>query len=286
MTTSDTELLDLPGARCRLYWDAPHWDGRRTVAVGGFACESTIAGADLLREARRRARARGFAAVVGPMDGDTWHRYRVVTSSDGSKPFLLEPVSGPFDHDAFVAASFEPVSRYVSARAKLDDAIGEPAPPTRGVTIAPWDGRDTDGLLRRLFEMSLSTFQRNAFYKPIALESFLQLYAPVLPLIDPELVLFARNADGRIVGFLFGLDNRAPGAERAAILKTYASGMPGCGRLLADTFHRRARDRGFTHVIHALMHEDNASRQRSRQHRAEVFRKYALMGAFIGEDGP
>jgi hypothetical protein len=286
MTTSDTELLELPGARCRLYWDAPHWDGRRTLAVGEFACESTIAGADLLREARRRARALGFGAVVGPMDGDTWHRYRVVTSSDGSRPFLLEPVSGPYDHGAFVAASFEPISRYVSARASLDDAISEPAPPIRGVTIAPWDGRDANALVRKLFEMSLSTFERNAFYKPIELESFLQLYEPVLPLIDPELVLFARNADGQIIGFLFGLDNRAPGAERAAILKTYASGMPGCGRLLANTFHRRARDLGFTHVIHALMHEDNPSRRRSQHHRARVFREYALMGARIGEDEP
>ena len=37
--------------------------------------------------------AEGFDAVIGPMDGDTWHRYRVVTESDGSPPYLLEPVS-------------------------------------------------------------------------------------------------------------------------------------------------------------------------------------------------
>ena len=67
----------------------------------------------------------------------------------------------------------------------------------------------------------------------------------------------------------------------AAILKTYASGLRGVGHLLADTYHRRALDMGFTQVIHALMHEDNASRDRSEKHKAHTFRRYALMGRLL-----
>jgi hypothetical protein len=38
---------------------------------------------------------------------------------------------------------------------------------------------------------------------------------------------------------------------------------------------------GFTEVIHALMHEDNASRERSTRHKANLFRRYALMGRVL-----
>ena len=52
----------------------------------------------------------------------------------------------------------------------------------------------------------------------------------------------------------------------------------GVGHLLADTFHRVARELGFLDVIHALMHIDNVSLDRSRAHAARIFRRYALMG--------
>ena len=67
----------------------------------------------------------------------------------------------------------------------------------------------------------------------------------MLPFIDPRLVLFARDRDGTLVGFLFGLPNRLEGQHpQSVILKTYASVRRGVGHLLADTFHRaRARAR-------------------------------------------
>ena len=76
----------------------------------------------------------------------------------------------------------------------------------------------------------------------------------------------------------FGLPNLMEGKlQRTAILKTYASTRPGVGHLLADTFHRAARDFGFTDVIHALMHVDNDSLKRSKRHAGKVFRRYAQM---------
>lgn len=277
------EPIAIPGARSVIHRDAPDWDGRKAAAIGGFSCDSAEAGAALLDQASRRLAAEGFAALLGPMDGDTWHAYRVVTETDGSKPFLLEPVSGPFDHAAFLATGFAPVSAYVSTRAPLDAAIGDGPPVTLpSVAVSAWDGANAEALVGQLFELSSQSFAGNRFFKPIERAAFFALYAPVLPIIDPRFVLFARDPAGRLVGFLLGLPDRTDGARPTTmILKTYASGVRGVGHLLADSLHRRAREAGFTQVIHALMHVDNPSFERSRRHGASVFRRYALMGKHL-----
>lgn len=274
--------LDRGNASCRLYFDAPGWNDQPTCAIGAFTCVTQEDGAALLEEAAAAARARGIEALIGPMDGDTWHRYRVVTWSDGSRPFLLEPVSGPHDLGAFEQAGFEPVSHYISTGAPIADVIGEEQPAVPGLSIAAWDGRDANRFLGRLYQMSAASFARNAFYKPITEADFRALYEPIVPLLDPELILFARAADGNIAGYLFAIgEPPATDGSRRLIVKTYASGVKGCGRWLLDTIHRRASGRGFTHVVHALMHVDNISAGRSARTGARVFRRYALMGRML-----
>jgi len=279
--TDEPQRIAIAGATASIYRDAPAWDGRRTATVGAIGFASTEAGTALLDRIANTLQAEGFEALIGPMDGDTWHRYRLVTESDGSAPFMLEPTSTVFDKPAFTTAGFAPISSYVSARARLADTIGPEPVVLPGVVVTPWDGNDAERLISQLFNMSAGAFAGNHFFKPITLESFLALYRPVLPLLDPRHILFAHAEGGRLLGFLFGMPDRAAPSRPAAILKTYASGQRGVGHLLADSYHRRALDMGFTEVIHALMHKDNASRERSTRHKANVFRRYALMGRVL-----
>lgn len=282
---TEPQRFEKPGAAALVWRDAPSWEGRRTAAVGGFACAGAGEGRGLLEEIASTLAREGYGALIGPMDGDTWHRYRVVVESDGSPPFALEPVSGADDRAAFAAAGFAPISQYLSARGELRDALAPTPASLPGISVMPWDGRDAERLLSHLFDLSLQEFSRNRFFKPITREAFFALYRPVLPLVDPAHVLFARDADG-LAAFLFGLPDRLEGERpRTVILKTYATRVRGVGHLLADSFHRRALERGFTHVIHALMHVDNVSRQRSARYRAQVFRRYALMGRVLSPVG-
>jgi hypothetical protein len=276
--TDSPETLMLDGASCRVYRDAPSWEGLRTAAIGNFRCDNAATGEALLGQIAVSLRSEGYEALLGPMDGDTWHSYRVIVESDGSPPYAMEPVSGPCDLAAFQVAGFTAVSSYVSSRAALADAIGPGAAVTiPGVTVTPWDGRGPDLLIGKLFDLSAASFAGKSFFKPIAKAEFLKLYEPVLPAIDPRLVFFARGESG-LVGFLFGLPNRLEGPHpKTAILKTYAGAIPGAGHMLADAFHRAARELGFVDVIHALMHVDNVSLERSRQHTGAIFRRYALM---------
>jgi len=122
-------------------------------------------------------------------------------------------------------------------------------------------------------------FSDNVLYKPSALGPFLAMYRPFLPLLKPDLVLFARDEAGALAGFLFAIPNYAEGpSPKSVILKTYASLRRGAGGLLARTFHARAQEMGYGTAIHALIHDDNTSADRSRRHGGEIFRRYALMG--------
>ncbi|NJM51678.1 MAG: hypothetical protein HC843_13090 [Sphingomonadales bacterium] len=277
---SDFEEVIAGGAKARLYRQSPAWGDRKTAAIGGVEFESETAGTALLHRIIDLAKAEGFGALLGPLDGDTWHSYRLVFESDGSPPFLMEPVSTAHDLPAFTAAGFAPISHYMSSKARLADTLGAaPVPVPAGISIEAWDGQDGQMLIRHLFDMSVGSFAQNLFFTPIDFESFLGIYTPLLPFINKDHVLFARDDGGAIKGFLFGTPNYlAQGEEKSCILKTYASMVPGLGHVLADSYHRRAIDMGFTHVIHALMHEDNKSRHASEMHKAQIFRRYALMG--------
>ncbi len=282
---TEAQPLKTEGASALIYRDGPSHEGRRTATIGKFACTSADEGKALLQEAVRLLRAEGFGAVIGPMDGDTWHSYRLVAESDGTPPFLLEPTSQAQDHAAFTSAGFRPISEYVSARAVISPAILSQAPfALPGLTVTAWDGRNAESLIGPLFELSAAAFANNAFYKPLDPQGFRALYEPVIPRIDPRHVMFARDDTGKLAGFIFSIPNWLEGAKPTTlVIKTYATTVRGGGRMLLDLAHHKAAELGFTHAIHALMHNDNISRNASAKHGGKVFRKYQLMGRLLAE---
>jgi hypothetical protein len=272
------EWLEGFGASLQMWRDAASWAGRRTVAVSAPACPDAESGAALLERVCALLKAEGFEAIVGPMQGDTWGAYRLVTWSDGSPPFAMEPGSPPYVLAAFEAAGFSPIERYLSARRPLggEPAAGDPPP---GVRLAPFDIAKADADLGRIHAFSLEAFARNPFSRAISSDRFLASYTPVLPAIDPDLVLLAEDEAGTLQGFLFGIPNFAEGPHPSSvILKTYASRVKGLGSWLARSFHARAAEKGYRSAIHALMHEDNLSATHSANLGAEIFRRYALFG--------
>src|SRR5262249_14118406 len=70
------EKIAVPGAEAMLYRDAPTWDRLKCAAIGSIRFDSAEAGRELLSNATASLKAEGFTALLGPMDGDTWHSYR------------------------------------------------------------------------------------------------------------------------------------------------------------------------------------------------------------------
>ncbi len=276
-----TDAIEIPGASLTLFRDAPSLDGQRTAALGAFACETAEAGALAIREAMAVLKAEGFGAVLGPMDGNTWGKHRLVIESDGRAPFLMEPVNPPHYVGAFEQSGLAVVSRYVSAVRPADMLPSAAAAPA-GLRLRNFDPSRAEQELTRIHALSLEAFADNRFYQPIALEDFLASYRPVLPAVDPELVLVLDDEAGELKGFLFAVPNLVEGPQtKTVILKTYASRVKGGGSMMANVFHARAKARGFTEVIHALMHESNLSATHSDRTGGKVFRRYALWGGLL-----
>lgn len=276
-----TDVVTMPGAELKIFRDAPSLDGRRTAALGGFSCEAPEAGAKAIRDAMALLKAEGFEAVLGPMDGNTWARHRLVVESDGRTPFLLEPSNPPHYVDAFAQGGLQIVSRYVSA-VRPAVALENTSQPPAGLRLRALDASRAEAELTRIHALSLEAFASNHFYQPISLEDFLASYRPILPMIDPELVLLVEDDAGALKGFLFGTPDFAEGPKpKAVILKTYASRAKGGGSMLASAFYERAKAKGFVEVINALMHESNLSATHSGNHESRIFRRYALWGGAL-----
>jgi hypothetical protein len=275
---TSAESITTAGATLSIWRDAPSLEGLRTAALGAFACETPEQGAKAIRDAMAKLKADGFEAIIGPMDGDTWGKHRLVVETDGRPPFLMEPHNPPHYVDAFNASGLRIVSRYVSSERPAEIAPSN-TPPVAGLALRQFDTSNPEAELRRIHALSLEAFAFNPFYVPISAERFIDSYRPVLKVIDPDLVFLAEDGAGDLKAFLFALPNFAEGEfPKSVILKTYASRVKGGGSLLANAFHDRARRRGYARVIHALMHESNLSAQHSGNSGGKVFRRYALWG--------
>lgn len=309
---ADTEVSLSPLSFEELRQHAPdaHWqvdDGRQTVArgslwwrkvpslpgetlgiIGHYAAAYSASGALLLEHACVELRARGCTLAVGPMDGSTWRRYRLVTERGDEPPFLLEPDNPNDWPDHFTESGFTPLARYLSSLNTRLDHVDPRLPSVRarltsaGVAIRPIEMGRIDEELRRIHQLSAVSFQHNYLYTPLAEQEFLAQYRSSLPWIVPELALMAERGD-TLVGFLFALPDllQAQRGRRVdtVVLKTVAilpeRDYAGLGGLLAAYCHRAAQELGYTRVIHALMHEANRSRHTSNLYALPI-RRYTL----------
>jgi hypothetical protein len=166
-----TDGISISGASLKIFRDAPSLDGRRTATLGTFSCETAEAGARAIREAMALLKAEGFEAVLGPMDGNTWAKHRLVIESDGRPSFLMEPSNPAHYVEAFEQSGLQIVSRYVSAVRSADVLDSQTVVP--GLKLRQFDPAQAEAELTRVHGLSLEAFASNHFYQPIALEPFL-----------------------------------------------------------------------------------------------------------------
>ena len=278
-----------PVGRCSLWWSqTPPWSGQRLGMIGNYAVRDRAAARALLRHACEQLRAHGCTLAVAPMDGTTWRRYRFVVERGSEPAFFLEPDNPDEWPAGFLAEGFTPFARYTSALnpdlTRSDNRSERAAAhlAERGIRIRALDPGTMERELHRIYALSAISFRNNFLYSPIAEAEFADQYRQILPDVRPELVLLA-EADGELVGFLFALPDLLQGrrGERVdtIIFKTIAvlpaRSHAGLGGLLVDRGHAIARDLGYRRAIHALMHEENTSRNISSR-TAQTMRRYAL----------
>ena len=282
-------------ARASAWWSAaPKLPGESVGAVGHFAASSADAAKLVLDAACEALRARGATLAIGPMDGNTWRRYRLVIDAGSEPPFFLEPTNPPEWPRWFAHAGWRVHSEYVSSvndDLSRVDAAGPAkvkAIAARGVTMRELRLDDYDAELRRIYSVARVSFAGAYLYTPLDEDEFVAQYAAARPAVVPSLVTVAEH-DGLTVGFCFcipDVNERLRGQPiTTAILKTFAvlPGYSGLGGALADRTHAEARRLGFTRVIHALMHVSNDRSRALSKRIAHEIRRYALFERRVRE---
>ena len=209
-------FMALPGGNCVARVVArisPVLEGPERTPLGmlGFfeALDRPNEVVEMLHAALAWTREQGARQVVGPMDGDTWHRYRLNVGPHDEPPFLGEPVNPTYYPHLWEEAGFEPIERYYSKR--LDDVSVvlprfEPIlrrVASNGYRLRPMNLQRFDDELRILFDLSRAAFRENFLYDEIGWDDFRKLYAATRPLLDADLVTLAQAPNGQYVGFLF-----------------------------------------------------------------------------------
>ncbi len=270
--------------------NAPAFKDYNTSVLGNFFTQDRQAGKELLLHAVARAKMLGSEYVIGPMNGSTWSKYRLVTEAGTSPPFLMEYYTPAEWPEIFVSAGFEEIATYYSA--STEQIVYEDRSATKfiakqrelGVTIRPFNKAQATSDLTAIHALSLQSFSKNFLYTDISLADFLAVYEKILPYVVPEFFLLAEHR-GKLVGFIFAIPDflkKQMGKEvDSLIIKTVAK-IPdrtyaGLGNYLVYTIHQRAAEKGFKEIIHALMYDSNVSRSISNKS-AQTIRKYTLYG--------
>jgi GNAT superfamily N-acetyltransferase len=283
---------------CSLWWgNTPSLPGHQLGFIGHYNVNHQDAAACLLQHACRELAFQGCTLAIAPVDGSTWQNYRLLTERGDYPTFFLEPDNPDDWQQHFIKEGFTPIAHYSSSLntnlTHIDSRLqkGRKRLEETGVSIRTVDLQDFEKEILRIYSIAIESFHDNFLFAPIDEAEFIAQYFPLLPYIQPELVLIAEH-EGNPVGFVFAipdyLEKERGENINTIIIKTVAV-LPGriyggLGNLLVARCQEIARELGYGQAIHALMHDDNPSRNLSGRY-AQRIRRYAVFGKkLVGEN--
>jgi len=276
-------------ASCASVWwkDVPKMEGETLGCIGHFFASDTASGEMILSAALAELANHGVTRVVGPMNGNTWRKYRFVTGGSDEPSFALEPVNPDWWPRLWTRKGFEPLAGYHSSvitdlsRVDIRAERALKRLEQNGIEIREIEMAHFESELMKIYFVSERSFTRNFLYTPLPQDDFLQAYLPLAGFVDPRFALLA-EVEGRPVGFVFGLPDvvqlKRENQCDTLIIKTLAV-LPGreyagLGTVLVERMREAALNAGYRRVIHALMYDSNESANIGKD--AELLRRYTL----------
>ena len=276
-------------ASCGLWWRQPGLahapiapaanPGESIGRIGRLAASGPTLAAELLERACLELRQRGCAAALAPLDGDTWHPYRVMEpGQNAAEAFAGEPDPDPRWADWLAAAGFAVRARYVSCLCS-DLQWRRPQPTTpQPFQLVTVEALAIDTFVEPIHRLILLGFRRQPLFTPIGITAFREHWQAWRPRLDPRLSLLAFDGS-ELVGLLLAHAD-GPRAQRVVVRTLVVRPgrrWAGLGRRLLEACHGRAAARGHQGVIHAFMLDPGPSLALSRPY-ATPFRRYVLLG--------
>ena len=264
--------------------------GVRAGAIGHFEAMTGEGAKEILELACRRLKEEGDSYMIGPIDGSTWNSYRLVTYSDGSMPFLMEPQYKEGYSQWLEEAGFKPTYLYFSTKETIEETLGGETlllhnedsklaenKSSDDIIVEKVDLQQLEEVLDSIYEISIHSFKQNLFYKPIEREAFKTMYRSYQQFLVADLILVAKKGD-KPVGFIFSLPNYLDSTRRSVVIKTIAV-LPqyrqeGIGKKLYEAVTKEALKLEFRELITALIYKENNSQRLCDG--GKVIREYTL----------
>jgi len=277
----------IPVARAILYVNKElRHKGKSAGCIGYYESIEDLQASDkLINHIAETAKSLGLSYLIGPMNGSTWENYRWNVSYE-HPPFLLEQHHPLYYNQQFAQSGFEPLMEYFSNLVspiicdKENVLKREKEFREKGMVLRSIDRNNYEAELKKLFPFISSVFSHNYLYSPISWESFLKKYQQALPLINPEMVKIAEDESGKVVGFIFCYHDLLCADEKRLVIKTLAAENKrewwGLGSVLTNVVIKKAKENGFTSIIHAFIRESGDSVAISKNFEASKFKTYLL----------
>ena len=123
----------------------------------------------------------------------------------------------------------------------------------------------------------MELFADNVLFSPISQTDFIELYKPILPYLDENLIDFVQDQD-KVVGLLFAVKNHYN--PKQVIVKTIARNpddkYKGLANIMAANFYKKAIEMGYKSMLNAYFHLDNKSASVSKKYGGRMHQKHAL----------
>lgn len=273
-----------------------HHKGQRAVCIGNYECiDDMAASRAMLDKAVKEAAVFGAPLLLGPMNGSTWENFRFTDFQD-EHDFFLEPYNHSYYNTQFIDYGFEKIATYFSAFQKelhyeregleeLEQQFLEQGFRIRNIRLDAYEAE-----IERIHAFSNEAFSANFLFTPFSRESFMSKYLPLAKFIDPEYVLLAEDAEGKLAAFIFCVRNMMDKKNKTLIIKSVArkpgKQYAGLGNIIGNKINERAARDGYIGIIHALMYEKGSSMPSSRKRGGQIIKTYSLYALDLNKKRP
>ena len=206
----------VPSARliARISPELKDVDGKPVGMIGFFeSLENAEAVKLILQQAVAWLKEKGAGEIIGPIDGDTWHRYRFNDGPFDQAPFMMEPYNPPYYCRLWEQSGFAPLpsyfSKYVPDAAKVAEKTEKFCKRVEkgGFSFRNFRLEKFADEIRILYALSCEIFSDNYLYTEISEQDFADMYSGVKGILNPELIWFALDSNGKYSGFVFSFPN-------------------------------------------------------------------------------
>ena len=167
--------------------------------------------------------AQGMRTVHGPIQLNILTSYRIQTKGFETAPFLGEPRNPPYYEALLTAAGYHRGAGWRSwdltqeHSAVMLISTGKKLQESDGLTIKEVDFAKSPKELDAFYPLAKSTYADNLGFSQISLQEIAWCLAPLLALLGPGCFYKIMNAEGVMIGYVFGYPDMAE-AVNAAVL--------------------------------------------------------------------